>query len=98
MPFPDRSRVVAWEQPVAMRTRRVRIGWATFEPAYARDSDRAVARVGETSHGREDLAPRVREKRELQLEGRDLESLIAALRSRIDVSVSQLLGGDLEAE
>jgi RNA polymerase sigma-70 factor (ECF subfamily) len=37
-------------------------------------------------------------QRELQLEGRDLESLIAALRSRIDLSVSQLLGSDLENE
>lgn len=37
-------------------------------------------------------------RRELALEGRDLESLIAALRSRIDLSVGQLLGGDLETE
>jgi RNA polymerase sigma-70 factor (ECF subfamily) len=49
---------------------------------------------------RQQLFERTRDElqRELQLEGRDLESLIAALRSRIDVSVNQLLGGDLEAE
>jgi RNA polymerase sigma-70 factor (ECF subfamily) len=49
---------------------------------------------------RQQLFDRTRQElvRELQLEGRDLESLIAALRSRLDLSVGQLLGSDLEAE
>jgi RNA polymerase sigma-70 factor (ECF subfamily) len=37
-------------------------------------------------------------KRDLKISGRELESLIAALRSRIDVSMGQLLSSDLEDE